>query len=211
MVLFIIPLTGFGQSDTIYLNEKWKPTSEKKARYVRTIQKLDDSLYFVKDTSIDNQIKKTGFYKSLDPEIEHGEFEYILKKYNNIYKGNYTNGKLSGVWYKSDTTGIPIDTLDYGFTLTKVEVQKLKFQTDEEDVFFVVDTMPKYKNGLDDFNKYLSDNLSYPPRAKIYNIQGRVMVQFTIDITGKVVNINILESVDKDLDKEALRVINNCG
>lgn len=209
-ILLAVPLIGFCQTEIKYFKKNWKPTSEKKSYYIRTIEKINDNLYFVKDSSVDNQVKKTGYYKSLEPEIEHGEFEFTLKKYNKIYKGSYINGELSGLWYKYDTIGVPLDTLDYDFTLTKVETNEIESDPDDEEVFFIVETMPKYKNGLEDFRKYLGDNLSYPPRATIYNIKGRVIVQFTIDTTGQVVNIEIVESVDKDLDKEAARVINNC-
>ena len=38
-------------------------------------------------------------------------------------------------------------------------------------------------------------------------IQGRVVVQFVVDKTGKVGDVNVVRSVDKDLDKEAVRLI----
>ena len=38
------------------------------------------------------------------------------------------------------------------------------------------------------------------------NIQGRVVVQFVVDKTGKVGEVTVIRSVDKELDREAVRV-----
>ena len=38
------------------------------------------------------------------------------------------------------------------------------------------------------------------------NIQGRVVVQFDVTKTGKVGEVKVVRSVDRDLDKEAIRV-----
>ena len=59
------------------------------------------------------------------------------------------------------------------------------------------------------FDRYKNKNLYYPIRAKQRGIQGTVYVNFIIDQTGKVVETAILRGVDKDLDKEAVRLINS--
>lgn len=62
------------------------------------------------------------------------------------------------------------------------------------------------------FDSYKANNLSYPIRAKVKEITGIVYLQFVINEAGKVVETEILKGVDKDLDKEAVRLINsmNC-
>lgn len=59
------------------------------------------------------------------------------------------------------------------------------------------------------FDDYKADNLFYPTRAKKNAIQGIVYLRFVIDESGKVVETEILRGVDKDLDKEAVRMINS--
>ena len=39
------------------------------------------------------------------------------------------------------------------------------------------------------------------------HVQGRVIVQFVVDKTGQVRDVMVVRSVDKDLDKEAIRVV----
>ena len=38
------------------------------------------------------------------------------------------------------------------------------------------------------------------------NVQGKVIVQFVVDKTGKVGEVKVVRNVDKDLDNEAIRV-----
>jgi TonB family protein len=59
------------------------------------------------------------------------------------------------------------------------------------------------------FDRYKGNSLYYPLRAKREEIQGTVYLQFVVDKTGKIVETEILEGVDKDLDKEAVRLINS--
>ena len=64
----------------------------------------------------------------------------------------------------------------------------------------------KFPGGEDALAQFLKDHIKYPPKAAKKRIQGRVDVEFMVDKTGKVHDVRVVESVDKDLDKEALRV-----
>lgn len=56
--------------------------------------------------------------------------------------------------------------------------------------------------------KHVVQNFSYPEAAKAKNIEGRVMVQFTIDKAGKVVNIKKRGPKGGELlEEEAVRLI----
>jgi protein TonB len=55
--------------------------------------------------------------------------------------------------------------------------------------------------------KYLHNNVVYPARALLYGISGRVFCQFVVGTTGQIANIKILRGADKDLDKEAFRIV----
>jgi len=59
------------------------------------------------------------------------------------------------------------------------------------------------------FDRYKAKNLVYPIRAKGKAIQGIVYLQFVVDEFGKIVETAILRGVDKDLDREAVRLINS--
>ena len=66
--------------------------------------------------------------------------------------------------------------------------------------------MPQFPGGDEALLKYLSSHINYPPMAAENNIQGRVVVQFVIDKTGRVGEVKLVRSRDKDLDNEAVRV-----
>lgn len=55
----------------------------------------------------------------------------------------------------------------------------------------------------------MSRNIKYPTKAIENKIQGRVIVQFVVNKDGSISGAKIVRSVDPDLDKEALRVINS--
>ena len=87
-----------------------------------------------------------------------------------------------------------------------VEEQPAEKPKEEETVFRSVEQMPQFPGGDIALMKYLQSHINYPPMAAENNVQGRVVVQFVVDKTGHVGEVKIVHTVDKDLDKEALRV-----
>jgi protein TonB len=75
-----------------------------------------------------------------------------------------------------------------------------------EQVFTAVEQMPQFPGGEDALRTYLASHINYPPMAAENNIQGRVVVQFVVDKTGRVGEVKVIRNVDKDLDREAARV-----
>ena len=75
-----------------------------------------------------------------------------------------------------------------------------------EEVFQSVEQMPQFPGGEVALMKFLQSHINYPPMASENGVQGRVVVQFVVDKTGRVGEVTIARSVDKDLDKEAVRV-----
>lgn len=76
----------------------------------------------------------------------------------------------------------------------------------KEEVFKSVEQMPTFPGGDAALMKYLSSHINYPTMAQENNIQGKVIVQFVVTKTGKVGEVKVVRSVDKDLDREAVRV-----
>ena len=87
-----------------------------------------------------------------------------------------------------------------------VEKKEEKPEEVKEEVFRSVEQMPQFPGGEAALMKYLQSHINYPPMAAENNVQGRVVVQFVVDKTGKVGEVKVVRSVDKDLDKEAVRV-----
>ena len=57
------------------------------------------------------------------------------------------------------------------------------------------------------FQIWVDKHKRYPRKAKKQGLHGRVIVRFTIDETGKLVDAKVIIGVDEILDKEALRVV----
>ena len=87
-----------------------------------------------------------------------------------------------------------------------VEKKEEKPKEVKEEVFRSVEQMPQFPGGEAALMKYLQSHINYPPMAAENGVQGRVTVQFVVDKTGRVGEVKIVRSVDKELDKEAVRV-----
>lgn len=78
----------------------------------------------------------------------------------------------------------------------------------EEEVFVIVEDMPRFKGKSQDaFRQWIAQNLEYPQVAADNNISGTVIVQFAINSKGEVVDVRVVRGVHPALDKEAKRVI----
>ncbi|NDV67393.1 energy transducer TonB [Dysgonomonas sp. 25] len=60
---------------------------------------------------------------------------------------------------------------------------------------------------LEEFFKWIGENIEYPESMLKNGEQGRVMVRFIIDKEGKITDINILRTFSPDADKEVIRVL----
>lgn len=71
------------------------------------------------------------------------------------------------------------------------------------DVPAIVEQMPELIGGL----RGLQAKIKYPEVARKAHVEGRVIVQFTVDENGNVRDAEILRGVGAGLDEEAIRVI----
>lgn len=82
--------------------------------------------------------------------------------------------------------------------------EKPKPKEEPEKVFEAVEQPAAFKGNV---NKWLSSHISYPQTAQDNNVQGKVVVRFIVEKDGSVSGVTVLKSVDRDLDKEAVRVV----
>ncbi|MBR5189387.1 MAG: energy transducer TonB [Paludibacteraceae bacterium] len=99
-------------------------------------------------------------------------------------------------------------------TKEAVEIKQVVIEEEEEEeeieeVFLVVEEQPEFPGGMAKLMKYFSDNVRYPVVAAENGIQGRVICQFTVWRDGSIRDIVVVRGVDKSLDKEAVRLIEN--
>lgn len=100
---------------------------------------------------------------------------------------------------------------EYNKSKSNQKVTVEDFDTDpapkEEKIYVAVDVVPEYPGGMPALMQWLGLNIRYPEAAQLNNVQGRVVVKFVVEKNGSIGNVEIVKGVDKDLDKEAMRVI----
>lgn len=86
----------------------------------------------------------------------------------------------------------------------KPVIEEPKPKDEPEKVFEAVEQPAAFKGNV---NKWLSSHINYPPAAVDAGVQGKVVVRFIVNKDGSVSDVTVLKSVDRDLDKEAVRAV----
>jgi len=77
----------------------------------------------------------------------------------------------------------------------------------DEVPYTVVEEMPLFPGGDEELLRFIAANTVYPKAALEKKIQGKVIVRFCVGSNGETSQATILKSVSKELDNEALRVV----
>lgn len=77
-----------------------------------------------------------------------------------------------------------------------------------ESSFKVEEEAASFPGGELALNNWFNQHMKYPKMAKEQGITGKVVLSFTIDINGKVSNIEIIETPGGGLEDEAVRLLN---
>lgn len=78
----------------------------------------------------------------------------------------------------------------------------------EEEIFVIVEDMPKFKGGdINNFREWVQKRVRYPELAAENGIQGRVFISFVVEPTGNVTNVTVTRSVDPLLDEAAKEAV----
>lgn len=90
-----------------------------------------------------------------------------------------------------------------------INIEKDSAETEVEDMVFcyVTEKMPVFPGGDAALFKFLSENIQYPSSAIKNKIQGKVIVQFTVDNEGQIRNITVVKPLSTDCDNEAIRIV----
>ena len=92
--------------------------------------------------------------------------------------------------------------------LDEYDVVEVEPEPEEEEVFMVVEDAPEFPGGTNALYDYLRKNIKYPSICRESNITGRVIVSFTVNKDGSIVDVEVVKGVHPQMDKEAVRVVN---
>lgn len=105
------------------------------------------------------------------------------------------------------TTEMTFDEFDEDAVIEPI-VQVEEEVIEDDQPFLRVETMPKFQGGdLNTFRQWVQSNVKFPQIALENNISGRVTVTFVIEKDGRLTNIQVLQSPDRSLSDEAVRVL----
>lgn len=75
------------------------------------------------------------------------------------------------------------------------------------EIFDIVEVLAQFPGGYAACQGWIEQNLKYPAIAREEEITGRVIVQFIVNVSGALVDVEVLKSPDPSLSKEALRLV----
>ena len=100
---------------------------------------------------------------------------------------------------------VPVVVTMYGAPWLKRNAAQAK--AIDETVYRSVEQMPRFPGGEAALMSYIESHINYPAMAAENNVQGKVVVQFVVKKDGSISEVKVIRSVDKDLDREAVRVV----
>jgi TonB family protein len=144
---------------------------------------------------------------------------------NNSKTINMINKNAELIFLKPAGTTAGVRTVNQNAAVSRATVETDAFTKDPADnqlilstlndttpknkgkIFTAVEHVPAFPGGLPAFYTYLNKNIKYPAKARENGAQGRVIISFVVEKDGSLTNARVVRSVEKDIDKEALRVI----
>jgi TonB family protein len=157
-----------------------------------------------------DQLVCEGSYKN---NLRDSIWNYYNYQHKLAEFGKFENGEKIGVWNVFDSKGGL--QVQYDYTNKKLLAYNRPKSDSANRQYYVIngnDTIKTFLGRppifLDGGVKYLT-GMHYPRAAKENNIQGKVLIGFTIDSNGKVSNFRIKKSLGYGCDEEALRAAKN--
>ncbi|MDR0231200.1 MAG: energy transducer TonB [Dysgonamonadaceae bacterium] len=108
------------------------------------------------------------------------------------------------------------------YVLKKADVLTIKYANGSKDEFpdtvpitaqkvnqpqVPTETPPEFPGGEVALQQWLKENLKYPEDAKKNEVQGKVVVNFTVERSGNISFITVAKKIYPALDKEAVRLV----
>ncbi len=135
------------------------------------------------------------------------------------WKPGRQNGKLTNIAYTVPVNFLlanqveePVNSPDPLFARIKNASDyhlenKINIKGSKE--YTIVEIMPQFTGANGNLRRYVYQQIKYPILAAEQGYEGKVFVQFVVGSDGRVKKVKILKGANIELNKEALRVINN--
>ncbi len=127
-----------------------------------------------------------------------------------LIQGEYVDDMKDGTWITFDIegnlNGLEIYKNDNLINSRKLDI-KIQSKMGEEGILANTEVSPEFPGGIEAWQKFIAQNLTYPLEAKRSGAQGEVWTKFIVTKEGSIIFPKIIESPDLALSKEALRIV----
>ena len=121
-------------------------------------------------------------------------------------EGFYNQGKKIGNWKMFYRDKKPALTEEYDEKGKLIDGVYFDQEGKSVNNLYIIQP-PSFPGGMKAFYQFLSKEIRYPANAQKNYVQGTVKLSFIITTLGKIQDINVVESPDSDLSREAIRVL----
>ena len=106
------------------------------------------------------------------------------------------------------TTDFSFEEFEAGLEITTKVMEVEEEEIEEDAPLLKAEKMPSFQGGdLNKFRNWVQGKLKYPKIAQENGISGRVTLSFVIEKDGTLTGIQVMQSPDKSLTDEAIRVV----
>ena len=197
------------KTDTVYYDKEWEKCPKDLAFYYG-IRKVDatysgsETAYYITGEKHSSKKLKNGseqgeatwWYKNgqkwcvghYNLGIEDGPYIFWYPNGKLQEEGIYVNGARDDNWKYYDKSGFRF------YEYNEVNKKPLFLNAKDEE------------NSIKLFGEYLVAQ-NYPDEVKKMNLQGKVLIEFTVDEFGKVINVNVAKGINHFLDEAARKTI----
>ena len=172
----------------------------------KEIYKYDNGEYLIKDF---NKNGTPDFIMDSASSTDglDGHVQYFTKQGTLIMDGYYDQNVISGNWKIYTGEGKFVREISYN----PINIEQ---DTNLIDVPEKIDSndeaMPSFEGGdVNKFRQYVQSHLFYPPDCAVKGVSGKIFVKFSVDKYGNVTDVEIVGGVEKNLDKETIRVVSD--
>ena len=153
-----------------------------------------------------NHTIMTGKLKTLEPMNRTGKYMFNTPDGDPYVSGFYTNNIPFKSWSYFDKEGQVVKSLNYSGAIQFLNNYG-SIDLGGDSITSLKKTPGSRKKDTKAFLDFIRENAVYPPFSQITSEQGKVVCQFVIDKSGKLINLIIIEGLNEDFDLEVIRLL----
>lgn len=205
--LLFIPLVLHGQAEGIAIEEVViLPEFVYGSNQVFIKGNSDSTFQYNFLDMVNNHTIMTGKLKTLEPMNRTGKYMFYTPDGDPYANGFYVNNIPFRSWSFFDKEGEVVKSLNYSGAIQFLN-NFGSIELGGDSITSLKKTPGSRKKDTKVFLEFIQENAVYPPFSLINGEQGRVVCQFVIDKSGKLINLRIIEGVNEDFDLEVIRLL----